>query len=252
MPLPSSPASRVASGKANPAPFHRLRQAARLVLLALAACPGPTHAEALPVFDPSGPDAAAYGSTEGYPAGYPQTQRTLIGNFSHYDSVSRTRPVPRGPDIWAFIRAPQEIDLRYTHQGQAHTIPDYLSRHPATGLLLIKDNVILAEHYQYGRTDTDRFMSQSMAKTVLAMLIGIAVAEGHIRSIDDPAQTYLPSLAGSEIGATPLRAPGCRKHCQRQGDRFASTPCFGLEGQRGGFPVISASRTFGTIKNYIR
>ena len=168
--------------------------------------PVAAHSEARAVFQESGPDAAAYGSAEGFAAGYPQTQRTLIGNFSRYETVSRTRAVPRGAETWQFARAPAEIDLRYTHQGQARTIPDYLSRHPATGLLLIKDSVILAEHYQYGRTDTDRFMSQSMAKTVVAMLVGIAVADGHIRSIDDPAQTYVPALAGSEIGATPIRA----------------------------------------------
>ncbi len=177
-----------------------------LVMLALL-FPGPgARGQALPVFDPSGPDATAYGAAEGYPAGYPQTQRTLVGNFSHYDTVSRTRAVPRGPAVWDFARAPAEIALRYTYQGRARTLPDYLSRHPTTGLLILKDNVILAEHYQYGRGDQDRFMSQSMAKTVLGMLVGIAVGEGSIRSIDDRAETYLPSLAGSEIGATPISA----------------------------------------------
>ncbi len=181
-----------------------IRLAASLAFLALAAT---AHAEALPVFNPTGPDAAAYGRADGYPAGYPQTQRTLIGNFSHYDSVSRTRPVPRGAGPASHLtRAPAEIALHYTYQGHSHDIADYLSRHPATGLLILRDNVILAEHYQYGRTDQDRFLSQSMAKTVVAMLVGIAVAEGRIRSIDDHADAYVPSLAGSEIGATPIRA----------------------------------------------
>ncbi len=189
------------------AALRRRRVAGGCVLVvAMLLSGGGARSEAVAVFEASGPDAAAYGEAEGFPAGYPQNQRTLIGNFSRYETVSRTRAVPRGLGGWAFARAPEEIDLRYTYQGQVRTIPDYLTRHPTTGLLLIKDNVILAEHYQYGRSDQDRFMSQSMAKTVVAMLVGIAVAEGHIRSIDDPAQTYLPSLAGSEIGATPIRA----------------------------------------------
>ena len=47
-------------------------------------------------------------------------------------------------------------------------------RNPTTGLLIAKDDTILYEHYQYARTDRDRFLSQSMAKTITAMLIGIA------------------------------------------------------------------------------
>jgi CubicO group peptidase (beta-lactamase class C family) len=44
-----------------------------------------------------------------------------------------------------------------------------------------------------------------MAKTVTAMLIGIALAEGRIRSVDDHAATYVPELAGTEYGRTSLR-----------------------------------------------
>ena len=45
-----------------------------------------------------------------------------------------------------------------------------------------------------------------MAKTITAMLVGIAVGEGKIRSIDDKAQVYVPGLAGSAYGETPIRA----------------------------------------------
>jgi CubicO group peptidase (beta-lactamase class C family) len=44
-----------------------------------------------------------------------------------------------------------------------------------------------------------------MAKTITSMLIGIAVAEGKIRSIDQPAADYVPGLAGTEFGRTSIR-----------------------------------------------
>jgi CubicO group peptidase (beta-lactamase class C family) len=44
-----------------------------------------------------------------------------------------------------------------------------------------------------------------MAKTVTAMLIGIAIEEGRIRSVDDLAAAYVPALAGTEYGRTSLR-----------------------------------------------
>ncbi len=49
-------------------------------------------------------------------------------------------------------------------------------------------------------------MSQSIAKTITAMLFGIAVKDGKIRSLDDRAQDYVPDLKGSAYGETSLRA----------------------------------------------
>jgi CubicO group peptidase (beta-lactamase class C family) len=98
-----------------------------------------------------------------------------------------------------------EPAVRYEYQGQTFTLDDYLARNPATGLLVARGDTILIERYQYERHDRHRFTSWSMAKTVTAMLIGIAIAEGHIRSVDDPAAAYVPALAGTEYGRTSLR-----------------------------------------------
>jgi len=72
-------------------------------------------------------------------------------------------------------------------------------------LLIAKDDQILFEHYQYGRTDRDRFISQSMAKSITAMLMGIAIGEGLIKSVDDTAETYVPGFRDTEYGKTPIR-----------------------------------------------
>ena len=96
--------------------------------------------------------------------------------------------------------------LRYKSKGQDTSLDDYLARHPATGLLIAKGSTILVERYQYGRRDTDRFVSQSMAKTITAMLFGLAVQDGRIRSLDDRAQDYVPALKGGAYGETSLRA----------------------------------------------
>jgi CubicO group peptidase (beta-lactamase class C family) len=93
----------------------------------------------------------------------------------------------------------------YEYQGQTFTLDDYLARNPATGLLIARGDTILIERYQYARHDRHRFTSWSMAKTVTAMLIGVAIAEGRIRSVDDPAAAYVPALDGTEYGRTSLR-----------------------------------------------
>jgi CubicO group peptidase (beta-lactamase class C family) len=72
--------------------------------------------------------------------------------------------------------------------------------------LIAQSDQILLERYQYGRSDRHRMTSFSMAKTVIALLIGVALQDGHIASIDDRADRYVPALSGTEYGATPLSA----------------------------------------------
>jgi CubicO group peptidase (beta-lactamase class C family) len=113
--------------------------------------------------------------------------------------------IRKAPAASPLPRLASELPIRYVFQDTSHTLDDYLARHPATGLLIARGDSILVERYQYGRTDRHRFTSWSMAKTVTAMLVGIAIAEGRIRSVDDPAAAYVPELAGIEYGRTSLR-----------------------------------------------
>jgi CubicO group peptidase (beta-lactamase class C family) len=167
-----------------------------------------TGAAAGPVFSASGPDAADYGAAAGFPVGTQATASQLehlVATYSHYGEMFPSRQVKRAATPWQFKRA-SEPPISYTFKSDRFSIADYLARNPATGLLIAKDDTIVYEHYQYARTDSDRFLSQSMAKTITAMLIGIAVAENKIKSIDDPASAYVPGLANTEYGGTSLRA----------------------------------------------
>src|SRR5262252_5363868 len=161
-----------------------------------------------PVLSSTGYDAAAYGADEGYPLGTLATgaeMRHLVATYSHFDELTPARIVARAAAAWSFQRA-TEPEIYYSFGGERRTIGDYLSRQPTTGLLLARDDTILYEHYQYARSDRDRFLSQSMAKTITAMLIGIATTDGVIKSIDDDVATYVTALAGTEYGKTPIRA----------------------------------------------
>jgi len=98
-----------------------------------------------------------------------------------------------------------EPRITWMSLGADVALDDYLARNPTTGLLIARGDTMFVERYQYGRTDRHRFTSFSMAKTVTAMLIGIAIDEGRIRSVDDLAAAYVPALAGTEYGRTSLR-----------------------------------------------
>jgi CubicO group peptidase (beta-lactamase class C family) len=161
-----------------------------------------------PRFAKDGAEASDYGASTGYPIGSRGTcQRVefLVGCQSHYDQVYEGRLVRRAATPSPLARAVLEPVVYYDYQNQRFTLNEYLSRNPTTGLLLARGDTILIERYQYGRHDRHRFTSWSMAKTVTAMLIGIAIGEGRIRSVDDLAGAYVPALADTEYGRTSLR-----------------------------------------------
>lgn len=171
---------------------------------------GAAEDSAGPVFSPSGPNAEHYGAAENYPLkdtslpftpGNPLTPKYRVGAFSHFDQLFPTRQITRAATTWPFTRASAEISDPFRAR-----VTDYLARNPVTGLLIAKDDQILFEHYQYGRTDRDLLISQSMVKSLMGMLIGIAIADGAIKSVDDTVEAYVPGLKGTEYGATPLRA----------------------------------------------
>jgi CubicO group peptidase (beta-lactamase class C family) len=167
---------------------------------------------AAPVFSPTGPNADFYGAAEGFPVadrslpvqpGEPYQAKYRVGAYSHFDEIYPTRRVERATAPWQFKRSP--VDIAFHHRGKPGSIAEYLSRNPVTGLLIAKGDRIVCEHYQYGRTDRDRLHSQSMAKSITGLLIGAAIADGAIKSVDDTTATYVPLLKGTEYGATSLR-----------------------------------------------
>lgn len=169
-------------------------------------------APAEPHFNPAGPDMARYADAGGqFP---PASRRTWwqtshsVDGFSRLDQILPANTVRKAetPSIWRRAAAP----LAFTYATQLtgsrrFTIDEYLARNPATGLLIAQGDTIHVERYQYGRTDAHRLTSFSMAKTVTALLVGLAVADGAIASIDDPAERYVPDLKDSEYGRTAIR-----------------------------------------------
>jgi len=165
-------------------------------------------AQSRPRFASGGPNADAYGANSGYPIGDRSTfadSLFIVGSFSHLDRIFENRLIRRAATPSALRRSPSEPAFRHEYAGETLTLDGYLARHPATGFLVARGDTILVERYQYARNDRHRLASWSMAKTVTSMLIGIAVDEGRIASIDDLAGTYVPALAGTEYGRTSLR-----------------------------------------------
>ena len=154
------------------------------------------------------PDEEALGKAEDYPVcpRSPQWEtRCLVGSMSHYDQVFPARTVAAGTKTRPLMRSETEPAIRYMYQSQSSGLADYLARNRTTGLLILKGDTILVERYQYDRKPEQRMVSHSMAKTIVAMLAGIALSEGKIQSLDDRSEKYISELKGTPYGQTALR-----------------------------------------------
>ncbi len=134
------------------------------------------------------PDEEALGKAEGYPVCPPSPQwetRCLVGSMSRYDEVFPARKVAAGAKARPLERSESEPAISYTYQSQRSGLADYLARNRTTGLLILKGDTILVERYQYDRKPEQRMVSHSMAKTIVAMLVGVALSDHKIHSLDD-------------------------------------------------------------------
>ena len=157
----------------------------------------------------AGQDEAILGKAEGYPVcevrQIPSEPRCLVGTLSHFDAKLPSHLVAKAGAPRALKRAAREPAIAYEFRGKPRTVDAFFAESRNTGLLVLQGDTILVERYQYDRKPADRLQSYSMAKTVVGMLVGIALAEGKIASIDDLARKYVPALKGHPYGETKIR-----------------------------------------------
>jgi CubicO group peptidase (beta-lactamase class C family) len=73
------------------------------------------------------------------------------------------------------------------------------------GIMVLEDGKVRFEAYGLGLTPEDRWTSFSVAKSFTSTLLGAAVKDGHIASLDDPVTRYIPGLAGSAYEGVTVR-----------------------------------------------
>ena len=157
------------------------------------------------------PDEGDLGKADGYPVQRfgPDfsllTERYKVGTFSNMERVFWPREIATAPATSPLSRSDATFSVQYPYNGKTFSLDDFLARQRVTGLLILKGNTIIFEKYQYDRQPEQRFTSMSMAKTVTALLIGIALKEGKIASLEDPAEQYAPDLKGTAYGPVQIR-----------------------------------------------
>ena len=104
----------------------------------------------------------------------------------------------RGVKPFQLAQASRKLPaIQYVIEDNSYNIDNYLANQSVTGLLILKDGKIVYEFYDSGNTPQTLWTSRSVAKSVVSVLIGVAIKEGKIKSVDDKITLYLPELKGT-------------------------------------------------------
>lgn len=125
--------------------------------------------------------------------------------FRSMDTLFTTRTVARGGPVWTLPHEDHLLDVGYSWQGHQYTVQQFLERTYTNALLVMKDGRVVSEIYRNATNERSRFIGWSMTKSVTSVLIGCALAEGRIDSLDTPISRYLPELKGGGYEGVSIR-----------------------------------------------
>ena len=117
------------------------------------------------------------------------TQDQRDNGFRALEKLATVRNIAAGGRVHAFGQGvPIKLDL---------DIDAYMKSQRNAGLLIIQDNKVRFEKYALGYGPEGRWTSFSVAKSFTSTMVGAAVKDGFIKSLDDKVTQYIPTLRGS-------------------------------------------------------
>lgn len=114
------------------------------------------------------------------------------------ETPSPMRTMPRIPRFVAEMKVPDE-------KGGTWHLDQYLDDTRTAAFIVMRDDRIVYERYARGFDERSLLNSFSIAKSIVATLVGIAVSDGKIASLDATVADYRPDFAGTPYGAVTLK-----------------------------------------------
>ncbi|WP_233888714.1 serine hydrolase domain-containing protein [Paraburkholderia flagellata] len=145
------------------------------------------------------------------------TQAEKVVGFSHSAEILSTEPfkssgnpgnLPDAASAVAALAANTVYQYGKNPDGTLrtnNTVDDYMNHNKISGLLVIKNGAVALERYAMGMDRNTLWDSKSAGKSVVSVLMGAALKDGSIKSLDDTVEKYVPELAGSAYQGVTLR-----------------------------------------------
>jgi CubicO group peptidase (beta-lactamase class C family) len=134
------------------------------------------------------------------------TPENQAPTFRNQDQVWPVRVIRRGDAVRPLPPHARSLeDLTFEVGGVRVDLSDHMVRRRTAGLLILKHGEIALERYGMGNGPGSRWVSMSTAKSITATLVGAALHDGAIGSLDEACEQYLPRLRGSAYEGVTIR-----------------------------------------------
>ena len=110
-----------------------------------------------------------------------------FANIDDYKKFSNNTVAIAKPQPW-------QVSTNYNKVNYPDSLNHLMESLGSVGLLMIRNDSVCFERYWDGYSDTSLSNSFSMAKSITSLLIGIALKEGKIKSLQEPVGNYLPEF----------------------------------------------------------
>jgi CubicO group peptidase (beta-lactamase class C family) len=156
---------------------------------------------------------ATSGRADGYWTGFGHLENVLnwtpdqqLRGYRNIDRIYPTRAIAASASPYPLPARRVDLStLRYQVDGRSFDVDGFFRHNHLVGLLIIQDGAIALERYAQGNRADTRWDSFSVAKSVVSMLVGAAIADGFIPSLDTQVVDFLPLLEGSAYEGVTLR-----------------------------------------------
>jgi len=119
-------------------------------------------------------------------------------NFMNMSKMIPSNEIKNAGEPFIFPKGnPMELPETFPFYGQTKNTAKFLEHINNSGLIIIHNDSILYESYKLGHTPETHHISWSVSKSFVSALFGIAMEEGHIKSLDETVTDYVPELKGT-------------------------------------------------------
>lgn len=129
----------------------------------------------------------------------------IVHNFSNMDEAFLHHDLSSSETAFTWPENPTPLPETVSINGTDRNLSELLQKLSTTAFIVVQDGKILNETYYQGTQRDDKRISWSMAKSFMSGLYGKALEEGHIKSLDDTVETYVPKAVGSAYKGVTLR-----------------------------------------------
>lgn len=124
--------------------------------------------------------------------------------LGNWEQVFPVRKVARGSST-RDLPTGKALSLFASGGEQASYLEEYIEEQKVAGLIVVQNGAVRLERYALGHNPSKYWTSQSVAKSITSTLVGAAVKEGYIKSIEDSVADYIPGLRDTPYDDVSIR-----------------------------------------------